>query len=67
MQLYGRDTELAQLMAANDAAAAGRPQLAWIEGEPGSGKTRLVQAFYDALSRVHDPAVEVSLADLPAN
>jgi tetratricopeptide (TPR) repeat protein len=37
----GRETELAQIAAALDAAAAGRGQLVMLAGEPGIGKTSL--------------------------
>jgi DNA-binding CsgD family transcriptional regulator len=43
-QLWGRDAELAQLVAALDAADAGRPGLVVVAGEPGIGKTSLLQA-----------------------
>ena len=39
----GRDAELAVIAARVDAAVAGRAQVAWIEGAPGSGKTALLR------------------------
>ncbi|WP_307808009.1 BREX system ATP-binding domain-containing protein [Streptomyces oryzae] len=41
--LVGRDEETAQLAAVLSAAAAGRTEWAVISGEPGSGKTRLLE------------------------
>jgi tetratricopeptide (TPR) repeat protein len=55
MQLRGRDRELKQLQDAYASAATGKPQLVWLEGEPGSGKTRLLQELYHVLSRDYDP------------
>ena len=40
--LVGRDAEVAQLRAALDRAAAGRPAIVVVAGEAGVGKTRLV-------------------------
>jgi DNA-binding CsgD family transcriptional regulator len=39
----GRGDELAAIAAAAETAAAGRAQVVWIEGGPGSGKTALVR------------------------
>ena len=41
----GRDDELAALAAALADAAAGGPQIVWIEGEAGIGKTALLRRF----------------------
>jgi DNA-binding CsgD family transcriptional regulator/tetratricopeptide (TPR) repeat protein len=41
-RLIGRDTELAELEAALTGAAEGRPSLAFVAGESGVGKTRLL-------------------------
>ncbi len=41
--LVGREGEMARLKRLADAAAAGKPTFALVEGEEGSGKTRLVQ------------------------
>jgi hypothetical protein len=43
--LVGRDTELARLEALFETASGGRRQLVFITGEPGIGKTTLVEAF----------------------
>jgi len=43
--LVGRSSEHTRLVAAYEAACQGKPQLVSVEGEPGIGKTRLVQAF----------------------
>jgi transcriptional regulator with XRE-family HTH domain/tetratricopeptide (TPR) repeat protein len=42
-QLSGRDRELADLIGANERALAGDGRLLLVSGEPGIGKTRLVQ------------------------
>ncbi len=47
----GRETELAALSTAWRVARASGPQIVWIEGEPGIGKTALVRQF---LSTVDD-------------
>jgi predicted ATPase len=41
-RLIGRESELAELEAALEAAAAGRPALAFVAGESGVGKSRLL-------------------------
>ena len=43
--LYERDEELSRLGAARDRAVAGAGTFVWVCGEPGAGKTRLVQEF----------------------
>ncbi|QJY49796.1 ATP-binding protein [Pseudonocardia broussonetiae] len=45
----GRDRELAVLAGHLAQACAGRSQVVVVEGEPGTGKTALVQAFLDGL------------------
>ncbi len=45
--LVGREKELAALSALTERLAAGRGGLAWIEGEPGIGKSALVDALAD--------------------
>src|SRR6201996_517417 len=52
MRLAGRETETRAVTQAMDAARAGRPQVLWVEGEAGMGKT----AF---LSRCLDGAAEM--------
>ena len=42
---YGRDDELRRLLGAYDAAAGGRGGIVTVVGEPGIGKTRLLQEF----------------------
>jgi class 3 adenylate cyclase len=48
----GRDTELARLDSALDVALAGQGRLVLVAGEPGIGKTRLLQEFAAAARRV---------------
>lgn len=48
-QLFGRNQEIARLQELLDLAAAGHRQLCFVTGEPGIGKTRLVQEFLDTL------------------
>ena len=47
----GRQSELASLLAAFEAACAGELRLALVSGEPGIGKTTLLDAFADNLRR----------------
>jgi DNA-binding winged helix-turn-helix (wHTH) protein/predicted ATPase len=55
--LVGRETELAQLHGWLDKALYGERQLIFVTGEPGIGKTTLVEAFLQSLeSRVQRPA-----------
>ena len=49
--LVGRADELATLRSAVDAASAGRVGLAIVEGEPGTGKTRLLEEIATAAER----------------
>jgi predicted ATPase len=46
-RLIGRSAELAELEAALADAASGRPSLAFLAGESGVGKTRLLSALHD--------------------
>jgi DNA-binding CsgD family transcriptional regulator len=46
--LFGRSTEIEELVQALDAARSGRGQVATLQGEAGIGKTRLVAALRDA-------------------
>ena len=48
-QLFGRNQEIARLRELLDTAAAGQRQFCFVTGEPGIGKTQLVQAFLDTL------------------
>ncbi|GAA3392022.1 BTAD domain-containing putative transcriptional regulator [Cryptosporangium minutisporangium] len=48
--LVGRDTELARLTAAADAAAAGAFRVTWVGGDPGAGKSTLAAALTTALA-----------------
>jgi DNA-binding winged helix-turn-helix (wHTH) protein/tetratricopeptide (TPR) repeat protein len=48
--LVGRDNELAILRAALERAQTGHRQLCFVTGEPGIGKTSLVDAFVDELA-----------------
>ena len=50
-RLVGRSLELAQLQAALADAAAGQPSLAFVVGESGVGKSRLVAELQDARGR----------------
>ena len=47
----GRDKERAELLDAFRQAAAGRGHVLSVSGEAGSGKTTIVEAFFDALGR----------------
>ncbi|MCW2959114.1 MAG: transcriptional regulator, LuxR family, partial [Solirubrobacterales bacterium] len=57
--LVGRDTQLAQLEAALQDAAAGRPSFVFVAGEPGLGKTRLLDELH---ARVRDAGTARVLA-----
>jgi tetratricopeptide (TPR) repeat protein len=57
--VVGRDSEVADLRAAFEAAAAGRGQLLTLSGEPGIGKTVVVETFLRGLARA---CVNYSLA-----
>lgn len=51
--LYGRDAEVAQLVAAFDRVVAGGRELLLVAGPPGIGKTVLVQEIHQAVSACH--------------
>jgi DNA-binding winged helix-turn-helix (wHTH) protein len=51
--LVGRERELAQLQAWFDTALSGERQLVFVTGEPGIGKTALVEAFLTRLAEQH--------------
>ena len=60
-RLTGRSEALARLRQAWDAACAGKRQLVWVTGEPGIGKTTLVEHFVTTLGDVslaHGECVE---------
>jgi len=46
-QLFGRDEELARLRSCWEQAFAGQGQVVFVRGEPGIGKSRLLQALRD--------------------
>ena len=52
-QLVGRSVELTQLREAYRDAAAGTPRVVLVEGEPGIGKTALVNCLLEGLSDAH--------------
>ncbi|HYC54646.1 MAG TPA: AAA family ATPase [Candidatus Binatia bacterium] len=58
--LVGRSTSLASLARSFALAAAGRRQLVLMTGEPGIGKTTLLDAFLSALQSQSDAAVVVA-------
>jgi class 3 adenylate cyclase/tetratricopeptide (TPR) repeat protein len=63
LPLVGRDHELATLLAAYDAAVAGRGRLVDVSGQPGIGKSRLVR---ELLARAGEPTVLRLRGDLYA-
>jgi predicted ATPase len=54
-QMVGRQEELAGLRTGFEAAAAGRGSLLCVVGEPGLGKTTLVEAFFEELAASNRP------------
>ena len=48
----GREEELSRLHRAWDGACGGRCEVVWVAGEPGIGKTRLVEQFVGSLADV---------------
>jgi DNA-binding winged helix-turn-helix (wHTH) protein/predicted ATPase len=50
-EMLGRDSELAKLSAWLEQAMQGERQIVFVTGEPGLGKTTLVQAFLEQASR----------------
>ena len=55
LPMRGREQELQQLLDAWEAVLDGQVRYVRISGEPGTGRTRLVQAFYEKLTKVYDP------------
>lgn len=55
--LVGRTEEITVLRHAVDAACAGRAALVIVEGEPGAGKTRLLQEITDEVATARDVVV----------
>ena len=53
----GRSSELARLRQSFEAVKSGQgPRLVVLQGEPGVGKTRIIQEFFHALSTQYDAA-----------
>jgi DNA-binding winged helix-turn-helix (wHTH) protein/predicted ATPase len=50
--ILGRETELAMMHSSMDRALCGERQIVFITGEPGIGKTTIVQAFLERVSKV---------------
>ena len=65
--LVGRDEETAMLMRRWDRARQGDGQLVLIVGEPGLGKSRLIEEFHTRLSEVPHTWVEWSCSQLLQN
>ena len=55
--IVGRDAELSRLEDLYHSALAGHTQFVLLAGEPGIGKTTLVNSFLDRISRDHDAHV----------
>ena len=66
-RLVGREDEMAMLMRRWDRARAGDGQLVMIVGEPGLGKSRLVEEFHARLSDIPHTWVEWSCSQLLQN
>jgi ATP/maltotriose-dependent transcriptional regulator MalT len=69
-RLVGRGAELARLEAALADAAAGRPSLAFVAGDSGVGKSRLIaeledRARADGVCVLHGESVELGEGELP--
>jgi class 3 adenylate cyclase/tetratricopeptide (TPR) repeat protein len=65
--LVGRDEEIAMLMRRWERARQGDGQLVMIVGEPGLGKSRLIEEFHSRLSDVPHTWVEWSCSQLLQN
>jgi class 3 adenylate cyclase/tetratricopeptide (TPR) repeat protein len=55
--LVGRDAELAEL---TERLGSGHGGIVVLEGEPGAGKSRLLQALRDAAEHAQEPAIEAA-------
>jgi predicted ATPase/DNA-binding winged helix-turn-helix (wHTH) protein len=55
--IVGREAELRRLDELSQLAAAGHTQLVLLAGEPGIGKTTMVELFLDRISKNHDSHV----------
>lgn len=65
--LVGREAELAQLRRHLEKASAGERQIVFVTGEPGIGKTALVEAFLQQIQEVRDWGGETSLSSPQAS
>ena len=50
--IVGREKELAQLQAWFEVAQSGQRQIVFVSGEPGIGKTTLIEAFLERIGRI---------------
>lgn len=55
--LVGREVELAQLHGWFDKVLSGEPQMVFVTGEPGIGKTTVVDAFLTRITHEHEPEI----------
>ena len=62
-RLIGRETELAELEAALNDAAEGRPSLAFVAGESGVGKSRMVAELARRTHEINDPPARVAIGE----
>lgn len=60
-EVIGRDAELARLHACYQTACTGKAQMVFVAGEPGIGKTTLINAFLAVLQA--GPSVAATVAD----
>jgi transcriptional regulator with AAA-type ATPase domain len=65
--LIGRDEEIAMLMRRWERARLGNGQLVLIVGEPGLGKSRLIEEFHARLRETPHTWVELSCSQLLQN
>ncbi len=66
-RFVGREGELAELTAAVEEAASGRPALVLLSGEAGVGKTRLTGEFERRIAHAPDPPLIVRGDAVPPN